>query len=64
MPKWRGMAHPIKKRSSHVTIVLGTGKPSKKDTFKAKEAAKKIVAEAPKSKTKTVTKKTTKKSTK
>ncbi|MEY4440837.1 MAG: hypothetical protein RLY49_463 [Candidatus Parcubacteria bacterium] len=54
MPKWRGMAHAIKKRSSHVKIVLGEGKPSKKE---AKKAAK----EAPKS-TKKVTKKITKKS--
>ena len=53
MPKWRGMAHAIKKRSSHVKIVLGEGKVSKK------EAKKAVEKEAPKS-----VKKTTKKVTK
>lgn len=70
MPKWRGMAHPIKKRSSHVMIVLGEGKPSKKAVTKAQIAA--IKAEdtneaKPKkaaSAKKTVTKKATKKSAK
>ncbi|MEN9921666.1 MAG: hypothetical protein RLZZ517_644 [Candidatus Parcubacteria bacterium] len=59
MPKWRGMAHAIKKRSSHVKIVLGEGKPSKKEAKKAAKAE--VVKEAPKS-TKKVTKKITKKS--
>lgn len=59
MPKWRGMAHAIKKRSSHVKIVLGEGKPSKKEIKKAAKAES--VTEAPKS-TKKVTKKITKKS--
>jgi large subunit ribosomal protein L22 len=45
MPKWRGMAHAIKKRSSHVKIVLGEGKLSKKALYKAAQAAK---VEAPK----------------
>lgn len=53
MPKWRGMAHAIKKRSSHVKIVLGEGKVSKK------EAKKAVEKESPKS-----VKKTTKKVTK
>ncbi len=44
MPKWRGMAHAIKKRSSHVKIVLGEGKPSKKEIYKANQAAKAEVA--------------------
>lgn len=71
MPKWRGMAHPIKKRSSHVKIVLGEGKLSKKEKYKAAEAAKKAetaVEEKPKVKSatkkvaakKTATKKVTK----
>jgi large subunit ribosomal protein L22 len=59
MPKWRGMAHAIKKRSSHVKIVLGEGKPSKKEAKKVAKAE--VVKEAPKS-TKKVTKKITKKS--
>lgn len=41
MPKWRGMAHAIKKRSSHVQIELGTGKPTKKQAYKAAESLKK-----------------------
>lgn len=62
MPKWRGMAHAIKKRSSHVKIVLGEGKPSKKEAYKAAQATK-VVSEKPKAKTtKKVTKKITKKS--
>lgn len=61
MPKWRGMAHPIRKRSSHVKIVLGAGKLSKKDAAIA--ASTEVKAKAPKSSTKKVTK-TTKKSTK
>ena len=56
MPKWRGMAHAIKKRSSHVKIVLGEGKPSKKEAYKTKKAAE-VTNENPK-----VTKKITKKS--
>lgn len=24
MPKWRGTAHPIRKRTSHITVILGT----------------------------------------
>ncbi len=60
MPKWRGMAHAIKKRSSHVKIVLGEGKPSKKEAYKAKKAAE-VQNEKPKA-TKKVTKKITKKS--
>lgn len=68
MPKWRGMAHPIKKRSSHVKIVLGEGKLSKKAKYKAAQAAKvEAPAEKPKAVKKTATKakkvtKTTKKS--
>ncbi len=61
MPKWRGMAHPIRKRSSHVKIVLGAGKLSKKDAALA--ASTDTKENAPKSSTKNVTK-TTKKSTK
>ncbi len=62
MPKWRGMAHAIKKRSSHVKIVLGEGKPSKKEVYKAKQAkAVEVVDEKPKA-TKKVTKKIIKKS--
>jgi large subunit ribosomal protein L22 len=62
MPKWRGMAHAIKKRSSHVTIILGEGKPSKKEVYKAKKATEvEVKNEKPKA-TKTVTKKITKKS--
>lgn len=57
MPKWRGMAHPIKKRSSHVKIILGEGKISKKEATKTAPKAE-IKEEAPKSK------KTTKKVTK
>jgi large subunit ribosomal protein L22 len=60
MPKWRGMAHAIKKRSSHVKIVLGEGKPSKKEAYKAKKAAE-VTNENPKA-TKKVTNKITKKS--
>lgn len=59
MPKWRGMAHAIKKRSSHVKIVLGEGKPSKKEAKKAAQTP--VVNEKPKA-TKKVTKKITKKS--
>ncbi len=68
MPKWRGMAHPIKKRSSHVKIVLGEGKLSKKAKYKAAQAAKvEAPVEKPKATPKTATKakkvtKTTKKS--
>ena len=47
MPKWRGMAHAIKKRSSHVKIVLGEGKLSKKEKYKAAEAHKKAATEKP-----------------
>lgn len=54
MPKWRGMAHAIKKRSSHVKIVLGEGKPTKKQAYKAAQAAK---LEAPKAEKKVVAKK-------
>lgn len=63
MPKWRGMAHAIKKRSSHVKIVLGEGKPSKKEVYKAAQAVKAeaVKNEKPKA-TKKVTKKITKKS--
>lgn len=62
MPKWRGMAHAIKKRSSHVKIVLGEGKPSKKEVYKAAQATKvEATNEKPKA-TKKVTKKITKKS--
>lgn len=46
MPKWRGMAHAIKKRSSHVKIVLGEGKPSKKQEYKAAQAVKVLEAES------------------
>ena len=62
MPKWRGMAHAIKKRSSHVKIVLGEGKPTKKQAYKAAQATKaEVINEKPKA-TKKVTKKITKKS--
>ena len=61
MPKWRGMAHAIKKRSSHVTIILGEGKPSKKEVYKAKKATE-VEVKNEKPKVKTVTKKLTKKS--
>lgn len=62
MPKWRGMAHAIKKRSSHVKIILGEGKPSKKEVYKAAQALKvEATNEKPKA-TKKVTKKITKKS--
>ncbi len=63
MPKWRGMAHAIKKRSSHVKIVLGEGKPSRKQAYKAQKAAQsaEVVANE-KPKAKKVTKKITKKS--
>jgi large subunit ribosomal protein L22 len=62
MPKWRGMAHAIKKRSSHVTIILGEGKPSKKEVYKAKQVLKaETTSEKPKA-TKKVTKNITKKS--
>jgi large subunit ribosomal protein L22 len=54
MPKWRGMAHAIKKRSSHVKIVLGEGKTSKKKAQNTNE-------NTPKS-SKKVTKSITKKS--
>ena len=67
MPKWRGMAHPIRKRSSHVKIVLGAGKSSKKASLAAVETAPVATkkAKAPKSATtKKITKKTTKKSAK
>ena len=60
MPKWRGMAHAIKKRSSHVKIVLEQGKPSKKEAYKAAQASK-SVNEKPKA-TKKVTNKLTQKS--
>jgi large subunit ribosomal protein L22 len=50
MPKWRGMAHPIKKRSSHVKIVLGEGKAAQK-------ASSVEVAETAQPKVKKVTKK-------
>jgi large subunit ribosomal protein L22 len=61
MPKWRGMAHPIRKRSSHVKIVLGAGKSSKKASVEVAPEAKK----APKSASpKKITKKTTKKTAK
>ncbi len=56
MPKWRGMAHAIKKRSSHVKIILGEGKISKK---RAQKALKTTNEESPKSSkkvTKTITK--------
>ena len=64
MPKWRGMAHAIKKRSSHVTIVLGEGKPSKKEVYKAKQASKVEAVEVKNEKPKAtkVTKKIIKKS--
>lgn len=62
MPKWRGMAHAIKKRSSHVKIVLGEGKLSKKEVYKAAQATKvETTDEKPKA-TKKVTKKITKQS--
>lgn len=59
MPKWRGMAHAIKKRSSHVKIVLGEGKPSKKEIYKANQAAKadKAQPEVTQKVKKTITKK-------
>lgn len=64
MPKWRGMAHAIKKRSSHVKIVLGEGKPSKKAEYKAAQALKALEAEESAPKAKSEVKKVTKKSQK
>ncbi len=63
MPKWRGMAHPIRKRSSHVKIVLGMSKAAQKASAKADSEAPKVV-KAPKSATTKKVTKTTKKSTK
>lgn len=62
MPKWRGMAHPIKKRSSHVKIVLGEGKPSKKDIYKAAQALKAVESEIKTESKPKAVKKVTKKS--
>ncbi len=63
MPKWRGMAHPIKKRSSHVKIVLGEGKLSKKAIYKAAQAAKLEATAEEKPKVKSATKKVAAKKT-
>lgn len=64
MPKWRGMAHPIKKRASHVKIVLGEGKLSKKDLYKASQALKAIEVEQVSKESKPKVKKVTTKSQK
>ncbi|HRH25495.1 MAG TPA: 50S ribosomal protein L22 [Parcubacteria group bacterium] len=40
LPKSRGMATPIRKRTSHVTITLAEGKPKKVKSVKAKVAKK------------------------
>lgn len=40
LPKSRGMANPIRKRTSHVTITLAEGKPKKVKSVKAKVAKK------------------------
>ncbi len=59
MPKWRGMAHPIKKRSSNVKIVLGeaTSKKSTTPKVEAKVVAKETKPKSVKKTTKKVTKK-------
>ena len=48
MPKWRGMAHPIKKRSSHVKIVLGESTKSSKKKKEAVEVKPEAVKETKK----------------
>ncbi len=56
MPKWRGTAHPIRKRTSHVNLFLAV-KESKKENKKSeikketKVVAKKTVKKAPAKKT-------------
>lgn len=58
-PKWRGTAHPIRKRSSHIKIEIGTKEE------KAKKAEKKAIKKTTvKTTKKAVTKKTVKKETK
>lgn len=58
MPKWRGMAHPIKKRSSNIKIVLGE---STKSTKKKEPKVTKKQESEIKPKAKVSTKKPTKK---
>ena len=55
MPKWRGMAHPIKKRSSNVKIVLG--EPATKKTSAKAETPVVVEKQAKPKSTKKVTKK-------
>lgn len=57
MPKWRGTAHPIRKRTSHIKIVLGT-KDGKEKIEVTKSDDKKVAKKA--SAKKSVAKKTTK----
>ena len=57
MPKWRGMAHAIKKRSSHVKIVLGQGRLSQKELKKAAKVESIEEQKSVKKVTKSITKK-------
>lgn len=61
MPKWRGMAHPIKKRSSHVKIVLGESTKSSKKKKEVIESKPKPKKETEKAVKKVAPKKVTKK---
>jgi large subunit ribosomal protein L22 len=62
-PKWRGTAHPIRKRTSHVKIVLGT-KDDKKQVVSEEKTEKAEEVKEEKKPTKKVAKKVTKKSAK
>lgn len=62
MPKWRGTAHPIRKRTSHVRIVLGT-KDDKKQVV-SEQKTEKIEESKEVKKEKKPVKKATKKVTK
>ena len=70
-PKWRGTAHPIRKRTSHVKIVLGTKDDKKQvvseektekveEVKEEKKTAKKVAKKTAKKVTKKVSKKVTK----